>query len=297
MPDTLPEFLIAGFAKCGTTSLAEYLRGHNQVFIPEVKEPRFLTFDLLKDDGYRGPGDHRPREIAVKDRESYLSLFRPGRVNGDASTDTAYYYEQTIPIIQNELGTPKIIVMLRDPVKRAISAYSHLIREQRETLSLEAALDAENQRIEDGFECIWSYLGGGMYARSVTRFRECFPQVKVIIFEEFIRSPSRHVREALQFLEVDSNLEFTPDRHNASGRPRVKWINRLLTRDSAAKRSLKRILPRNLLLNVKNRVQKFNLQPIAISAEIKVRMFKTFESDIAELEDHLERKLDCWKKY
>src|SRR5690554_1769397 len=161
----LPNFLIVGTAKSGTTSLVQYLKNHPKIFIPDIKEPRYFSYDLLKDNGYKGPGDLENKKIAIKDKDEYENCFKKVREDviaiGEASVETSFYFEHTIPKIKNEIGDPKIIILLRDPVKRAISAYSHLIREGRETLSIEEAIKNERLRRDNGYEFIWSYVSSG----------------------------------------------------------------------------------------------------------------------------------------
>lgn len=297
MQQTLPDFFLAGFAKCGTTSLVEYIRDHHQIWIPENKEPRFLTFPLLSEDGYKGPGDHRPKNLAIKTYEDYLLLFKSGVINGEASTDSAFYYEFAVERIKHLFGNPRIVLMLRDPVKRAISAYSHLVREQRESLSIEDALAAEQERMNSGYECIWSYIGGSMYANAVEKFCREFEHVKIIIFEEFVRDPKQSVRSTLEFLGADPDYEFFLEQYNASGSPKSQVLNQLLIRDSIIKRALKSVFPRRQLLKIKNRLQKLNLSPIEISKETRADMYALLQAEINRLELFLGRDLPDWHRH
>ncbi|MCA0152371.1 sulfotransferase family protein [Winogradskyella vincentii] len=294
----LPNFLIVGVAKCGTTSLVKYLDENPKIFISKNKEPRYLTYDILSEQGYKGPGDFRPKKIAVKTAESYRQLFKEAEefiAIGEASTDTIYYYEHTINRIKDEFGDPRIVIMLRDPVKRAISAYSHLIREERETLSFEDGLLKEEERLNNGYECIWGYVKGGLYYEPVKAFKEAFSEVKILIFEDFVKNSKESVNEVLSFLKVEHAHDFSMDRFNKSGRPKNKLINKFLTRKSWLKSILKKILGEKLALKAKGKVQESNLQKIQIDRRVQNKLYLNFKKDIEQLEKYLGINLEQWK--
>jgi len=300
--NNLPNFLIVGVAKSGTTTLVSYLDDSKEIFISHKKEPRYLTYNFLKESGYNGPGDHRPRSIAVKSLEEYKSLFQnvikpTHKVIGEASVDTFYYYKHTIPKIKKELGDPKIIIMLRNPVERAISAYSHLIREEREELSFEKALEKGRCRLDKGYEYIWGYENGGLYYEPTKAFIESFSKVKVVIFEEFISNQKKIMSEIFEFLDVEDQPTLVNQAHNISGKPKNRVINKFLTRNNMLKRGIRKIIGNKTSLHLKNKIQKFNLEKININSETKIKLFKKFESDIEKLENLLQKDLSDWKKY
>ena len=115
--NNLPNFLIVGAAKCGTTSVASYLQTNPQIFISPIKETHHFIADKIK---------HGVQKVVDTDAE-YESLFAstdaPAR--GEASVFYLYFHQIAIPRIIAKLGTDvKIIIMLRDPVARAYSAYN-----------------------------------------------------------------------------------------------------------------------------------------------------------------------------
>jgi len=295
-----PNFLIVGIAKSGTTSLVQYLKNHPKIFIPNIKEPRYFSYDHLKDKGYKGPGDSATKKIAIKTKESYLNCFKQNKKNviaiGEASVETSYYYKYTIPKIKEELGDPKIIIILRDPVKRAISAYSHLIREQRETLSFEDALNKEDWRKDSGYEFIWSYVDSGLYYNQVKALKEAFTSLKVIVFEDFINNPNYYMKEVLSFLGLPEAHQVNYEQFNISGKPKNITVNYLLNKPLRIKKILKLLLGERFSLKLKNKAQKLNLEPIEISDELKKRLYRCFEEDISKVEILLNKDLNIWKK-
>ena len=106
MKKSLPDFLIVGAAKCGTTSLGDYLNEHKDMFICNPKEPKYLTYSFLKN-AYKGKGDDFTKEKATSSLEGYKTLFKKAKDNqlkGESSVDLLYYYDKTIPIIKEILG-------------------------------------------------------------------------------------------------------------------------------------------------------------------------------------------------
>ena len=138
MKNKLPNFLIVGAAKSGTSSLHNYLNQHPQVFMPsynkegiKVKEPRFLIKDLVQHRLHNG----------VWSFEEYQSLFdyvKDEKAIGESTVLYLYYYKHTIKNIKHYLGEDvKIIIILRNPADRAYSAFQHVSRGFKENSSFE----------------------------------------------------------------------------------------------------------------------------------------------------------------
>ena len=129
-----PNFLIVGAAKSGTTSLFHYLKQHPEVFMPDLKEPQFLVCEKIKGRLHK----------YIDSAAEYYELFEKSteKCAGEASVFYLYYFEEAIKNIKKELGSDvKIIIVLREPVSRAISAYEHVLRNNpKEKLSFKEAL-------------------------------------------------------------------------------------------------------------------------------------------------------------
>ena len=100
---------------------------------------------------------------------------------GESSVDNLYFPEQVIPLIKTLLGDVKIIIVLRNPVDRAFSAYKNLLRDGRETLTFEEGLGIEPLRRLKGYECLWRYQDLGFYYERVKAYMAHFTNVKIII--------------------------------------------------------------------------------------------------------------------
>ncbi len=105
----------------------------------------------------------------LKSFEAYKALFEGVTENaiGEASADTIYFHKCTIPIIKEKLGDPKIIIILRNPAKRAFSAYQHLVRDERESGSFQEALSKEAYYIENNYELIHHFRAVSHYYEHV----------------------------------------------------------------------------------------------------------------------------------
>ena len=105
----------------------------------------------------------------------------------------------------------KIIICIRNPVERAFSAYNNLIRDSREDLSFENALEAEHHRINENFDWMWNYTSGSFYYDGIKAFKENFDKVKIILNDDLSKYP-KTVIEIFEFLNVDTSLLQTPKR-------------------------------------------------------------------------------------
>ena len=151
----LPNFLIIGASKCGTTSLYYYLKQHPEISFSDLKEPKYFS-SVNESFPHNGIGDKSVDKYAIKSLTEYKSLFADlhNKRVGEASPDTLYFYDKTASLIKETLGDIPIIIMLRNPVKRAFSAFMYLKRDSREKLSFRDGLLAENRRLKDNWDFI-----------------------------------------------------------------------------------------------------------------------------------------------
>jgi hypothetical protein len=298
-----PNFLIVGAAKCGTTSLYYYLKQHPDVFMSEIKEPRFLS-DRAANPG-RGPGDDSIAQSGVRSLDDYLSLFKKStgkKAVGEASADTLFLFERTIQAIHRHLGDPRIIIILRNPVDRAYSAYNYHVRDGREKLSFKDALIAEEQRRRDGYVYMWQYAEGGLYASRVRAFQEQFSRVQVLLYDDLMRDAITLVRSVYTFLDVDP--DFIPDmshNHNISGIPRWSLFNNLFIKPKRLHKVARTIggaiLGADRWIRLRERIRSVNLKaPPPIEPEIEKELRQFYRDDLLKLQDYIDRDLSAWLK-
>jgi Sulfotransferase domain len=198
----LPDFLVIGVMKGGTTSFFNYLARHPQINPPFRKEIKF--FDIHYPEGLGWYRAHFPTRFKMK----------PGTVTGEA---TPYYiFHPTAPNrIGKVLPNVKLIALLRNPVDRAYSHYNHMVRVGREPLSFEEAIEHEPERLAGEEEKIitdplystfnhlhYSYLARGRYIEQLQKWFAIFPreQMLVLASEELYTSPATAYRLAIEFL-------------------------------------------------------------------------------------------------
>ncbi len=172
---TLPNFLIIGPPKCGTTALYRYLSQHPDVFMPREKEPRFLLSHAVPT--YTGPTDPLYAKRLVTSVTKYEELFASAsreRAIGEAST--LYLYTPGAEDgIRRHVPGAKLIAILRNPVDRAYSNFLHQRYLGAEPLSdFDEALRAEPARIARGWGPFWHYAELGRYQRQLERFHRVF---------------------------------------------------------------------------------------------------------------------------
>lgn len=281
----LPTFIIVGAAKAGTTALYHWLNQHPDVYMSPVKEPHF--FSQLSPH-FSGPGDDRFNEPIITTWEAYVDLFRAGAdkpCRGEASPSYLDRHAIAVPAIRERLGAVKIVILLREPVSRAFSEYLHLVRDGRETLSFRAALDAEEERVRAGWRPIWAHKARGRYAAAVAHYLEAFGRenVGVWLHEEMRRHPERMFREVLHF--IGARPDFTPQYAdvNIGGVPRSRMIHDFLNRPNAVLSILRQVLPDRLRTTVRQRIDRLNLERVAISAEDRAYLEAYYAADVAEL--------------
>lgn len=297
----LPNFLIAGQAKCGTSSLAYYLSQHPEIYISKRKEPRYFTSQpqLLP---LGGPKDDAVEDWYVKSYEDYKALFNEvttEKAIGEASADTMYFHKHTIPLIKEKLGDPKIIIILRNPVKRAFSAWQHLQRDAREHLPFREAVAAEPERIEKNFELIYHYTEVSKYADGIKAFQENFSQVKVILNEDLAKQPQKVLKEIYEFLGVDTEVEInTETQHNLSGIPKSRFLFNILNLKTGIHKIFRPItffLSKDTKVRILNKLSKKNLNRLTMDPADSRWLYPNFIEDIEQTQQLIDKDLSKWR--
>lgn len=198
------------------------LAQHPCIRFSAVKEPSYF---LGRGSGFclSGPGDEGRLSGRTVERAAYQALFRnlPYGVFGEASSN--YFYDLlAAKAILREVPNARIIVILRNPIERAYSAYRHLIADGDETLvPFSAGLAAEAERTKRGFDYLWRYADCGHYGRYLRDWLTLFPEGRLTVcyFEELVSTPNVLGRRLCQFLGLDlPNWDFIPVHENASYR-------------------------------------------------------------------------------
>ena len=301
----LPNFLVVGAAKSGTTSLYHYLKQHPDIYLnEEVKESRFFTYmDYLGATLCAGPGDADEARYP-KTVEEYKKLFSAENQQaiGEISPDYLYYHEWVIPNIKKVLGDIKIIIILRNPVERAFSSYMHLIAAGRETLDFSQALAQEEKRVKDRYWFIWHYQQAGLYYKQVEDFLHNFTNVKIVLFDDLIEKPATLYKDLCDFIGVQST--YIPDlskKYNVSGKPKNEVINRFLKQNRRAKFFLKPIVDSLGMGSLARKSVKYfievndnNMEKSVMDESIRSNLNKYYAKDILNLQNVADCDLSTW---
>jgi len=195
----LPDFLIIGAMKSGTSSLYRNIVNHPQIVSATKKEVHF--FDKKYDQGLEWYLSHFP--LLTENKEHF--------VTGEASP--RYLIHPDAPKrAYDTLPKVKLIALLRNPVDRAYSHYHHMERKGKEPLSFKEAIEREagqfNQNMEqvlENYKAISSsYLTRGIYANQLKRWMEFFPKEQFLIVksEEFFADPQSIFNQVTDFLQL-----------------------------------------------------------------------------------------------
>lgn len=198
----LPQFLVIGAQKSGTTRLKLYLDGCVDLYFA----PQHVRF-FAQDAQYRRGIDWYT---------SFFEACSPGQIPG--AKQPAYHYLPWVPErIHEHLPAVKLIWILREPVARTYSSYWHAASRGNEWLSFEKAIADEGRRVQTDVHK--GYVRRGLYANQVEQYLRYFPQKQMLflLFEEMVADPEAVVNRTLAFLGSDSRVT-APPREPKNGR-------------------------------------------------------------------------------
>lgn len=290
----LPDFLIVGAAKSGTTSLYHYLRGHPQIFMPENKEPWFFSF-MGNDTSFESPD---PLNGIIHEISTYAELFENAsthQIIGEASPSYLYTYETAIENIQQlyqEKSTKlKIVIILRTPSERAFSQYKHFKKNCQEPLSFAKAIQQNviKERLNNNWSIFYDYIGFGLYYKQVKAYLDNFDKVKIIFFEDFKNNTEQVVKDLLQFLGADEQI--VPDnigeQYNVSRVLRTDTLTPLYRflffGNNKFKKMVANLLPKSLKDKTEALIRQILLKQKTIPAKEKKKLESLYETDYKKL--------------
>ena len=302
MRNKLPNFLIVGAAKSGTSSLHNYLNQHPQVFMPsynkegmKVKEPRFLIKDLVQHRLHNG----------VWTFEEYKSLFddvKDQKAIGESTVLYLYYYKHAINNIKHYLGEDvKIIIILRNPADRAYSAFQHVSRGFKENNSFEESLEIETGRMEseENLTPMVMYKEMGMYYEMVKAYKESFKNVHIIFYEDFRDNIESDMNKIYNFLEISNNIKIDfITKHNVGGKIwKYEKMKHVFMKNNPIKSILKSVLPKKFRKGIRSHLVNVSTNKVVpIKEETRKYLNNYFKQDVEKLSELLNKDLQHWTK-
>lgn len=277
---TLPNFLICGAQKAGTTALHRYLKQHPDIFMSRPKETWF--FDERYDRGIEWFSTH----FEEHNGESAI---------GEATARTMATPEAPERIAKH-LSDPKLLFILRDPIDRAYSQYHYYIytgKVKADRSFHEVIRDEKSDFRED-------MIKRGIYIRQLKRFEEYFDRgkMKVILHKELRNQTEKTVRNVYQFLGVDTDFQpQTASRHNVTRYPDSLEIYHWLRESwQLVRGTMDRWFPAfsNKLRRATRRVL-FSKEKPKMRVEDRAYLQEIYKDPNSRLEEYISRDLSHWK--
>ncbi|MEO1005258.1 MAG: sulfotransferase [Cyanobacteria bacterium J06638_38] len=295
----MPNFLIVGAAKAGTTSLYSYLKQHPQIYMSPVKETNFFAFEgaELNFAGGISQGYLDDFKTNIDDYRAQFQGVNNEIAIGEASP-SYLYLPKAVERIKYYIPEVKIIVILRNPIERAYSHFLHHLRDRLvEYRDFEQALDAEAQAIADNWWWDYHYIQVGLYYQQLKRYFANFKQeqIKVWLYEDLTTDSLALIQDICQFLNVER--QFTPDmaaRLNATGVPRYRTLDALIKEPNLIK-TVYQLLPAKLRQPITAQINKRNpLQKPPLLPHIRQQLLERYREDILQLQQLIQRDLSDW---
>jgi hypothetical protein len=301
----LPDFLIIGAPKAGSTALHAALVRHPQLFMPTPKETKhFMTGGRRPPRcQQRGPGDaHSAREWIWR-REQYEALFDvapPGTLRGE-STPFYLWDKSSHRRMRKAVPNARLIAVVRDPIDRAYSNWTHLWADGFESeRDFVRACQLQDQRIARGYAPFWRYLELGKYGEQLAHLFEVFPreQVHVVRYRELVDMPEQTLGAIANFLGIEANVVTTVPGSNVS-----HWAGNT-PRDRALRRAIRTgawlgsFAPpqwwRRIGTPLTNALHRPGAERPALSIDARRSLVHHYTQDVALLESLLGRSFQDW---
>lgn len=296
---TLPNFLVIGAGRSGTTSLHHYLRQHPEVFIPAVKAPShfFCCEGLPIEDPIMRA---LTRHYFVPDPRDYERLFDGVRGERAVGEVSPVYLATTraAPRIASRLPNVKLIGVLRHPVDRAYARFVGRLRDGFERRSDFAEIVREERKpplVRD--VAFGTYIASGFCHHFIKTYFDRFPRdrIRIHLFEDFVKDPAAILADVFEFLDVDTG--FVPNTeipHNQSGGLiRNRALRQVWTRSARFRAALRPHFP-EIWRDATFRLFAADLIPPPLNPELRAELVALFREDTEKLQELLDRDLSHW---
>lgn len=302
----LPNFIIIGAAKSGTTALYHYLKQHPEVYLSAVKETRYFAFNeqgVLE--GFRSEvvDDVDLVNTSIRNLDDYQILFK-GATDQKAIGEISPIYlvsPKAPERIRKLIPEVKLIAILRNPIDRAYSAFIHAVRDGRESqIDLATCNMKDVKKIVESWREKGNIIGEGYYFQHLSRYFRMFESnnIKVVLYDDLKLDTQDLLKELFSFLEISH--DFVPDTsslHNVGGIPKNALLYSLLKKSFFPKYLLKKFLSDEHYQVLFNSIRNMNLvKSPSLTEEFRKEISQIYLEDIGHLQKLLDRDLSHWLK-
>ncbi len=274
----LPDFIMVGATKCGTSSIYNYLKQHPQIFMPAIKEINYFL------NGPEGPH----RRSKAHDLGAYAAYFQdcpPDRICGEVAPS---YLGNSLsaPNIKQAVPGAHIFIMLRDPVRRSFSAFIMAARNGQVTRDPEAAFSDRNA----------FFIRASLYYERIKRFYDLFSsdQLSVLLYDDLVADNVAFMQSLYGLLGVDE--AFVPDvraRSNPGYLPRLRFLHKILSNQIVRQKIIPHLPAGVYRLGVKFRKLNAVDTPV-LTASLELALRDYFRSDLEKTQELTGLDLAHW---
>jgi hypothetical protein len=290
----LPQFLVVGASRSGTTSLHEYLRQHPNISLPLRKETHFFVCDK---ESIPSPRVYLGRVLDeyIDNLNGYLNEFenKPSATTFGEICPSYLTYPNAAQNIKKYVPDVKILCIVRDPVDRFYSAFNYHNNRSENPIPdgdigsrIRAKIDPNIMRLYDG----------GLYFNHLSRYYDLFPHqnIKIYLFDNLRENPQKMLNEALASIGLppysfDLTMSF-----NRSGSLRFNKVYRLL-RGKRISNIARIVLPAGIYRNLRSSIEKTTIKKSdPVGTKQRKELQDLYRSDILALENLIDRDLSNW---
>lgn len=286
-----PDFFIVGAPRCGTTSLYEYLRKTNGIFMSKIKEPNYFSRKIIPDDYMFPP---------IREETTYLELFKKATNLQLIGESTPTYLEDpdAHSLIHDVNPNSKIIIMIREPIERTFSHYLYF-----QSMGIEKRIFDEvikdNEAGKD-LKTGKNYLNSSLYFYPLKRYFDLFGRnnVMVIIFDDLKNNTKKIFQDVLNFLGVSAEFPSDIDIiYNKYSLARGDFSKKILQSKIVTKLARKLISP-SIRINVREKIitKTADSKP-TLNQNEEFRLKQIFSDDVKSLVNILRQPVPWIQNY
>ena len=288
------DFLIVGSFKTGSSSIAYEISQSKDVFIPKTKDPYFFLRNSL--DKYKHPADFIKfqNKYSVLEDKEFNDLFKDNKkkFQGEATPLYLYLYDDAIKNIAQNNKHAKIIIVLRNPITRAFSNFSHNKKDNFESRSFIESIKNYTKYERGDIHPFFHYVRSGFYFKQVKAYKENFNDVHIVHYEDFIKEPKLEINRILNFLGASEVEKVSNIRLNKTGKIRYKYIHKIFNEETFFKRLFRPIFrffikDKNDRKSMTEYLKNKNIKGETVDRESNMFLQTVYKEDIDRLSKYL----------